>query len=127
MSTRPRILVVDDEPDTVTFLTTLLADNGYEAVSAGNGAEALAAVRAARPALVTLDISMPEQSGVKAYRQLKEDAALATIPVVIVTGIADDFKQFISTRKQVPPPEGYLSKPIVEREFLDTVKRLVRA
>ncbi len=123
--TRKRVLVVDDEPDVITFLTTLLADHGYDTASAQNGAEAMQQVRAARPDLITLDVTMPEQSGVKTYRELKTDPGLAKIPVVIVTGISEDFKEFISTRKQVPPPEGYLQKPIDEKVFLETVRKLV--
>ena len=47
------------------------------------------------------------------------------IPVIIVTGISDDFKRFISTRRQVPPPEGYISKPVDHEEFLGMVRDLL--
>ncbi len=107
-----KILVVDDEPDVVTYLSTVLKDAGYETLEASNGEEAIEQVRTGRPDLVTLDITMPEMTGVKTYRTLKESAMLRTIPVIIVTGVAHDFKQFISTRAQVPPPEGYLEKPV---------------
>ena len=50
---------------------------------------------------------------------------LKKIPVVIVTGVAHDFKQFISSRAQVPAPEGYLEKPVKPEELLAEVKRLV--
>lgn len=119
------ILVVDDEPDVVTFLTTLLQDNGYETVTASTGAEAMQRIREKRPDLVTLDITMPEKSGVGAYRDIKTDPALASIPVVIVTGISDEFQKFISGRKAVPPPDAYLSKPIVEQTFLETIRKLL--
>ena len=119
-----KVLVVDDEPDVRTFLTTLLEDNGYETVTANTGAEALQSVRAARPDLVTLDITMPEQSGVRAYRELKTDPALKDLPVVIVTGVSDDFKTFISTRGQVPPPDGFVSKPIDKAILLELVRKL---
>ncbi|MBI5488637.1 MAG: response regulator [Deltaproteobacteria bacterium] len=119
-----RVLVVDDEPDVRTFLTTLLQDNGYETSVAGNGAEALQAIRAGRPDLVTLDITMPEQSGVRAYREIKTDPSLKGLPVVIVTGVSDDFKTFISTRSQVPPPDGFLTKPIDKTALLELVRKL---
>lgn len=119
-----RILVVDDEPDVVAFLTALLQDNGFETSAAADGAAALRSIRARRPDLVTLDITMPEQSGVKAYREIKTDEALKSIPVVIVTGVSDDFQKFISSRRQVPPPEGFIAKPIDERNFLDTIRKL---
>ena len=120
-----KILVVDDEPDVVTYLATVLRDHGYETLEASNGEEALQVVLRDKPDLVTLDITMPEMSGVRAYRVMKEDPALKRIPVIIVTGISHDFKQFISTRPQVPPPEGYLEKPVKPEDLLAEVKRLL--
>jgi len=120
-----RILVVDDEPDVVTYLSTVLKDAGYETLEAANGEEALAQVAAGKPDLITLDITMPEMTGVRTYRTLKEDAVLKKIPVIIVTGVSHEFKQFISTRTQVPAPEGYLEKPVKPEELVAEVKRLV--
>ncbi|HEY3359236.1 MAG TPA: response regulator [Polyangia bacterium] len=122
---KTKILVVDDEPDVVRYFTALLEENGYATMSAKDGAEALATVRRERPALVTLDITMPNQSGVRVFRELKEDAALRGIPVVVVTGISHDFKNFISTRPQVPPPDGYLEKPVTPEALLGEVRRLL--
>lgn len=119
------ILVVDDEPDARDYLTTVLRDNGFTAVAASDGAEAIAMLDRAPPDLVALDITMPETSGVAVYRKLKEAAQLRRIPVIIVTGISEDFRQFISTRRQVPPPEGYITKPVDAEEFVATVRKLV--
>lgn len=120
-----KILVVDDEPDVVTYLCAVLKDAGYETLEASNGEEAMEAVVAKHPDLITLDITMPEMTGVKAYRRLKEDAQLKKIPVIMVTGVAHEFKKFISTREQVPAPEGYLEKPVEPEELLAEVKRLI--
>ena len=120
-----KILVVDDEADVVTYLTSVLKDAGYETFEASNGEEAMEIVRREKPDLVTLDITMPEMTGVKAYRTMKEDASLKKIPVVIVTGVTHDFKQFISSRTQVPPPEGYLEKPVQPEALLNEVRRLI--
>ena len=119
------ILVVDDEPDVVTYLSTVLKDAGYDTLEAANGEEAMEQTRKSHPDLITLDITMPEMTGVKTYRQLKEDEAFRRIPVIIVTGVTHDFRQFISSRAQVPPPEGYLEKPVKPAELLAEVKRLV--
>ena len=123
--TTQTILVVDDDPDTLTYLTTLVEDHGFVAVSARDGAEALRKIEERRPHLVALDITMPEKSGVAVYRALKENDQLKDVPVIIVTGISDDFKKFISSRRQVPPPEGYLSKPVNAEEFMEMVRRLL--
>ena len=121
MDKKNRILVIDDDNDIVTFLTALLEDNGYATIQAFNGEEGLQKTKAERPDLVLLDISMPEKSGVKYYREVRDDPELKSIPVVIVTGVAAEFKRFISTRRQVPPPEGYISKPVDKQELLDTI------
>jgi len=118
------ILVVDDEPDVRTFLSTLFEDSGYATVMAQDGNEALSRVKEKTPDLVTLDITMPNKSGVKFYREMKESAEWRKVPIIIVTGVSGEFKTFISTRKQVPPPEGYLSKPIDKTEILKLVKKL---
>jgi len=128
---RKRVLVIDDEPHVVTYLETLLQDNGYETCSAANGSEGMDRVKSDRPDLVCLDISMPEQSGIKFYRNLKEDPELASIPVVVVTAVTgkggdpEPFRRFLSTRRQVPPPEAFFPKPIERQEFLDTVARIL--
>lgn len=119
------ILVVDDDPDARAFLTAVLADNGFATVEAKDGNEALAVIAQAPPDLVALDISMPEKSGVAVYRKLREDEAFKHIPVIIITGVSDDFRSFISSRRHVPPPDGYISKPVDHRQFIDTVRKLL--
>ncbi len=125
------ILVVDDDPDVVTYITALLIDNGYETESAADGVEAMAKIKEKKPALITLDMSMPEKSGVKVYREVKENSELAGIPVLVVTGVtgfggkSDGFEKFLGTRKQVPPPDGFIPKPIKQEELLEKVKGLI--
>ena len=128
---RKTILVVDDEPNVVAYLETLLQDNGYGTVSAANGLEGMEKVRSEKPDLITLDISMPEESGVRFYRDLKADPDLAGIPVVIVTGVTgygykpEDFQKFISSRKRIAPPDGFVAKPIDRDELLKGVSSLL--
>ena len=119
------VLVVDDDPDAREFLTTVLQDNGFSATMAQDGDEAIAMIEKAAPDLIALDIAMPEKSGVAVYRKLKEDDRLKTIPVIIITGISEDFKSFISSRRHVPPPEGYIAKPVDFKQFLDMVRDLL--
>ena len=119
------VLVVDDEPDAREFLTTVLEDNGYVATAARDGTEAISMLEDKAPDLVTLDITMPEKSSVAVYRRLREDEQFAAIPVIIITGVSDDFKKFISSRRKVPPPDGYISKPVDHAQFIDMVKGLL--
>ncbi len=119
---RKTILIVEDEPDTVTYLSTLLEDAGYSTVTAEDGNQALQRVKASRPDLITLDITMPNRSGVGFYRDMKQSEEWKGIPIIIVTGVTSDFEKFISTRRHVPPPEGYVPKPIDKQKILALVK-----
>ena len=128
---KKKILIVEDEPGLVTYLETLLQDNGYETVSAVDGQTAFEKLKSERPDLVTLDISIPQKSGIRFYRDLKEDPQLAGTPVIVVTAVTgygadpDEFRKFISTRKQVPPPEGFIAKPVDREELLNLIKGLL--
>ena len=120
-----KILVVDDEPDVVTYLTTLLEDAGYSTISAADGAEGLEKVRGESPDLITLDITMPEKSGVRMYTEIKRDDALKSIPVIVVTGIQGEIEKFLSTRRQVPPPDDFVAKPVDREVLVEKVKKLI--
>ncbi len=125
------ILVVDDEGDVRTYLTTLLKDNGYETMAASNGNEAMDIIKQKKPDLITLDMSMPEKSGVKVYREVKESDALKDTPVLVVTAVtgfgdkSEEFEKFISSRKHVPPPDGFIAKPIDREEFLARINQIL--
>lgn len=126
-----KILVVEDEPDVRTHLTRFLQENGFRTTDAVDGEKALESVRKDKPDLITLDMAMPNKSGVKFYREIKEDPELRSIPVVVVTGVtgfggsSDDFKRFLETRKQVPPPDGFVAKPVEHDELLGLIKKLI--
>ncbi len=125
MAEQKTILVVDDEPDVLTYLSTLLEDSGYRVVQAGDGNQASDLVKLNPPDLITLDVTMPEKSGVRFYREMKESQELKAIPIIIITGVSEDFERFISTRRQVPPPDGYLAKPVNREKLLELVGRLL--
>ncbi|MBU0754586.1 MAG: response regulator [Planctomycetes bacterium] len=119
------VLIVEDEQDVTDFLVMVLEDNGYKAVCATNGLEGLEKARTEKPDLISLDINLPEKSGVKLYRELKADSALCKIPVIMVTGVPAQFEQFISSRKQVPPPDGYVAKPFDGKKYMDAVHKVL--
>ncbi|MFH1531676.1 MAG: response regulator [Pseudomonadota bacterium] len=125
------ILVVEDDADQRSYLIALFEDNGYRVVAAENGEEAFEVTRREKPALVSLDLSMPTESGVRFYRNLKADPDLGSTPVVIVSGVTgfggdpDGFKKFISSRKNTPTPEGFVSKPVDQEKLLKIVANLL--
>lgn len=123
-----KILVVEDEADVKIYLQALFEDNGYEVVTAGDGKIGMELVRSEKPDLITLDISMPEESGVKMYRQLHEEPELKKIPVFIVTGLSSEFKRFMAhmqKRHKVDPPTAYFEKPIDEKMVIKKIKEVI--
>lgn len=122
---RHTILIVDDEPDVLSYLGAFFEDHDLAVLTARDGKEGLERVRQFHPDLITLDITMPEESGVRMFRNLQEDAATASIPVVIITGISSDFKRFIETRKHLRPPAGYFEKPVEREKLLAKVMELL--
>ena len=117
-----RILVVDDEPDTLAYFCTVLEDNGTTVFDATNGDEALQVARREQPDLITLDIAMPGKDGVQVYKEIRVDPMLASIPVCIITGNPE--LRRVVFQRSVRRPEGYLDKPVDEKRLLRYVRRL---
>ena len=118
-----RILVVDDEADARTFIATVLEDAGAEILQAADGDTALAMARKEQPDAITLDISMPGKDGVEVFGELRNDPIVAGIPVCVVTG-HPEFREVIYQRA-VPPPEGYINKPVREKKLVDDLRRIL--
>jgi phosphoserine phosphatase RsbU/P len=102
------ILVVDDTPDNLHLLTTMLKVRGYRVHSADSGKRALLAARRDPPDLILLDISMPEMDGYEACEQLKADAELMGIPVIFISALSD---QLDKVKAFAVGGVDYLTKP----------------
>lgn len=130
-STKKRVLVIDDEADTVVYMETLLQDNGYDTLSANDGEEGLQKARKEKPDLVVLDVSMPQKSGMRFFKEFKSEPELALIPVIFVTGVTGfggdkgALEKFIGDRGSLPEPDGFFSKPIDQAEFLKAVAKIL--
>ncbi len=120
-----KILVVDDEPDVVAYVERFLEDRGFDVITASDGKQGFAKAKAELPDLIVLDIVMPKDTGVRMYRDLYEDAETRHIPVVMLTGIAHEFKRFIATRRQVPAPAGYFEKPADLNKMLEKIEEIL--
>lgn len=122
------VLVVDDEPDIVTYLTTILEDNGYRTRSAGDADSALSAMRARTPDLICIDIMMPRRSGLSLYHQVKTDPHFRDIPVIVISAFSrlEDFtgQKFrrLFPDESVPEPSFFIEKPVNVEHFLNTVE-----
>ena len=118
-----KILVVDDEPDVLTYLTAILEDDGATVVQAIDGGQALDLAREEKPDLITLDLSMPGLDGGQVFEVLRKDPELSTVPVCIITG-KPELRRLIYDRP-VPPPEGYLDKPVSQQVLLLNIRKIL--
>jgi CheY-like chemotaxis protein len=112
------ILVVDNDPTSVEILNRILSREGYQVVTTLSGADVLRLVKEMRPFAITLDLDMPDLDGWAVLKSLKADAALATIPVIIVSTIDE------RTRGIASGAADYMVKPVDRTRLLGLVKRL---
>jgi DNA-binding response OmpR family regulator len=130
MSKGGKILIIEDESDVSTYLQTILTANGYESATCDSAACGMDMVRQFQPDLISLDIMMPQETGISFYVKLRQAKDIAFIPVIIISGAVQekefDLKSFVSD-ESIPPPEYYLEKPIDVDEFLSVIKKLLKA
>lgn len=115
------ILVVDDDPVIVEMLIELLAFEGYTALGASNGLEALDTIRARRPGLVLLDLQMPKMSGAEVIQALTQ-SAFADLPIIVITASPYEAQQ-IAAASNV----ACMAKPLDLDALLAGVAQAMRA
>ena len=119
-----KVLIVEDNELNMKLFHDLLDAQGYETLQTREGLQALALAREHRPDLILMDIQLPEISGLEVTKWLKEDADLASIPVVAVTAFAMKGDE---ERIRQGGCEAYLSKPISVAKFMETIRRFLGA
>ena len=143
------ILIIDDDRNTVKYLSALLCDNGYEVSSAADGSEGLDKIRQSNPDLIVLDVMMPKRTGFVLFKQLKKDERFRDVPVLMLTGVSgileelenhmeEGFekpydslrealkKQVREMREDGPVrPEMFVNKPVAPDDFIDRVRELI--
>jgi Fe-S oxidoreductase/CheY-like chemotaxis protein len=125
-----KILVIDDEPDVRVYLGKIFKDQGCTVVDAPDAHQGMRAIEQEKPDLITLDLVLPKRTGEKLYWDLRRDPQFSDLPVVVVSGYARidspkiDFHGFIA-EKNIPPPDGFLEKPVDVEKLLETVTNLL--
>ena len=128
-----KVLIVDDDPDMRFFLSNLLGGCGYTTIHAGDRRDGLRKSRREMPALIILDVMMPNKDGLQLYRDLKEDSRLRSIPVIMVSSIGrKTFLQYQRSYCTLPEadaitPVAYLKKPLNAEELIGWVHTLTAA
>jgi DNA-binding response OmpR family regulator len=122
-SMKPKILIVDDEPDVVQLIEYNLKAAGYDVVTAADGAEALDQARSTSPNLIILDLMLPEVDGLDVCKVLRRDRNTAGIPIVMLTAKASENDRVLGLELGA---DDYVTKPFSPRELVLRVKRLLR-
>ncbi|MGY8777220.1 MAG: response regulator, partial [Longimicrobiales bacterium] len=119
----PKLLLVDDTPAALETLSVSLQGQGYRITTATNGPEALELARSLNPDLILLDVMMPGMSGFEVCRVLRDDPALADVPVLLVTAL-DDRKSLIEGIES--GADDFISKPVNRTELRARVRTITR-
>ena len=117
------ILLVDDDPSNLFLLEELLHSEGYQTQSALSGSEALAIAQQDQPALILLDVMMPEMDGFEVCQRLRADPGLQLIPVIFLTALVDDEARLKGLESL---GDDYLTKPIQASLVLAKIASLMR-
>lgn len=115
-----KVVVIDDEEDVLTYLDALLKDHGYEVYAAQQGRDGLNLIKRIKPDLICLDILMPGETGISLYRRIRNDNEIKDVPVLIISGM-----NYRRENGELPPPQGYIEKPITPDSLIETVKALI--
>jgi CheY-like chemotaxis protein len=117
-----RILVVEDNPDNRILITDVLASMGYEVLVAEDGEQGVKQAEANIPDLIMMDLSLPKKDGWTAAREIKENPALKSIPIIALTAHA-----MVGDREKALQAgcDDYISKPIDLRELSSKLKRFL--
>jgi CheY-like chemotaxis protein len=125
-----KILIIDDEADSLAYLSAVLAEHRFEPITAGDAHRGLRLARKNLPAVICLDIMMPRETGLSLLQQLKGDPDCRSIPVLVISGVVrkNDFDKE-GHLQDIPGirPDEFMEKPIKVDEFVETVTRLAGA
>ena len=119
---KPKILVVDDEPDALEVLGFKLKEAGYAPVYAKDGQRAITIARGERPALIVLDLMLPEVDGLEVCKILRRDPGTAAIPILMLTARAAEMDRVLGLELGA---DDYVTKPFSPRELVLRIKKLL--
>jgi len=118
------VLLVEDEPNIIEAIRFILSRDGWQVRTHADGVSALEAVRAARPDVLVLDVMLPGRSGFDVLRDIRADADLAAVPVLMLTAKGQDRDRQLAERAGAT---RFMTKPFSNREVLAAVRELAGA
>jgi two-component system, OmpR family, alkaline phosphatase synthesis response regulator PhoP len=122
-NTSIKILLVDDEPDIIEFLSYNLRREGYQVLTASNGRDAVEIAIKEVPQLIVLDVMMPDLDGIETCRLIREKKNLKNVLIAFLTARSEEFTQIAGFESGA---DDYITKPVRPRVFISRVKALLR-
>jgi CheY-like chemotaxis protein len=122
MDTQRTIMVVDDNPDIITIVKTILEGKGYQVLSASSGQELLNLLKDRKPDLIILDIMMPEMDGLEVLGRLKAVTETASIPVILLTAKVQ-YEDVLGGYKL--GADYYITKPFTSTQLVNGINLLL--
>jgi two-component system alkaline phosphatase synthesis response regulator PhoP len=118
-----KILLVDDEPDVLEFLSFNLKKEGYEVFTASNGREGLQIAKKVSPKLILLDVMMPEMDGIETCKELRVSSECKDAFIIFLTARTEDYSQIAGLDSGA---DDYVAKPIKPRVLISRINALLR-
>jgi DNA-binding response OmpR family regulator len=118
-----RVVCIEDEPEMIDLVRLILGRKGFYVIGANGGIEGLETVRREKPDLILLDLMMPDMDGWEVYQQIKADAALREIPVIVVTAKAQSIDKVLGLH--IAKVDDYITKPFGPQELLESVEKIL--
>jgi DNA-binding response OmpR family regulator len=119
---RPKILIVDDDPDLRRAMKIRLRANHYDAVQASDGHSAIAMAQKEQPSLIILDLGLPAGDGFAVLKRLQDAGTLSRIPVIVLTGRGPQFNE---QQAMQAGAAAFFQKPADDRELLEVIRTIV--
>ena len=122
-----KILIVDDDPDLVEAVSTILESKGYAVAKAYGGVEGLKKAETEKPDLIVLDVMMPDKDGYEVCKELKADDAYRSIPILLLTAVVENIPTSKYTQQMGKETEAddYVDKPVEPEELVKRVEALI--
>jgi DNA-binding response OmpR family regulator len=118
-----RVVCIEDEPEMIDLVRLILGRKGFDVIGANGGIEGLETVRREKPDLILLDLMMPDMDGWEVYQQIKADAELRMIPVIVVTAKAQSIDKVLGLH--IAKVDDYITKPFGPQELLESVEKII--
>jgi len=123
MSTRKKILVIDDDKTTITMLTMILTKENYLVMSALDGEEGMEMIKSDHPDVVICDVLIPKIDGIDICEKIKKDPYLNDIKVILMTALKNIM---IQKEAKASGADGFVEKPTDSRQLLTLIKSLLK-